>query len=105
MERRGVLRRPIVPGECRHNGHLYYLLLPNREKRDAAIEALKHLRVGAPFHYVPLHSSPAGRKFSRAEGDLPVTVDVSGRLLRLPIWSDIGNETDAVIAAVFRILS
>jgi dTDP-4-amino-4,6-dideoxygalactose transaminase len=94
------VRRPIVPSHCKHNGHLYYLLLPDRGHRDALIAYLRERNIGAPFHYVPLHSSEGGRRFGRAVGTLPITVSHSERLIRLPLWSGIADETTRVIEAV-----
>ncbi len=86
-ERKGVLRRPIVPSTCRHNGHLYYLLFADRSHRTAVQSALRRAGIDAVFHYVPLHSSPAGRKYGRAARPLPVTDSTADRLLRLPVWA------------------
>jgi dTDP-4-amino-4,6-dideoxygalactose transaminase len=86
LEREGLLRRPIVPADCQHNGHLYYILLRSMEERQNVLEGLKKDGVGAVFHYVPLHSSPAGKRFGRAHGDLSLTTSLSGRLVRLPMW-------------------
>ena len=97
LERAGLLRRPVVPPETRHNAHMYYVLLPDRGRRDALIADLAARGVHAVFHYVPLHSSPAGRHHGRAAGPLPVTDDVSERLLRLPLWADM---TDANVDCV-----
>ncbi len=92
LEAAGAVRRPVVPGECRHEGHLYYLLAPSREWRDRMIDRLRQNGVQAVFHYVPLHSAPAGRRHGRAAGGLEVTVEMSGRLLRLPLWVDMQAE-------------
>jgi dTDP-4-amino-4,6-dideoxygalactose transaminase len=101
LEQEGVVRRPRVPREVQHNGHMYYLLLPEARRRDALIRALRERGVQAVFHYVPLHSSPAGERFGRAHGSLPVTDDMSERLVRLPLWTGMEREvTDAVVAAV-----
>ena len=86
-ERKGVLRRPIVPSTCRHNGHLYYLLFADLSHRTAVQSALRRAGIDAVFHYVPLHSSPAGRKYGRAARPLPVTDSTADRLLRLPVWA------------------
>ena len=86
-ERKGVLRRPIVPSTCRHNGHLYYLLFADLSHRAAVQSALRRAGIDAVFHYVPLHSSPAGRKYGRAARPLPVTDSTADRLLRLPVWA------------------
>ena len=91
-ERAGKLRRPVIPSHCTHNAHMYYILLPSLEQRMALIDSLRKSGVHSVFHYVPLHSAPAGRKFGRAVGDLAVTNDISDRLLRLPMW--VGMEDD-----------
>jgi dTDP-4-amino-4,6-dideoxygalactose transaminase len=101
-ERQGKLRRPIVPAHCRHNAHLYYLLLPTRAKRDMFIRKMAKLGVHCVFHYVPLHSSPAGKKFGRASGRLKLTEDLSGRLVRLPLWlgMDAGRVIERALGAL-----
>ena len=86
IEGLGVVRRPIVPPECSHSAHMYYLLLPCLRDRTAFIDALKARDVHAVFHYVPLHSSPAGRRYGRTVGDLANTLELSDRLVRLPLW-------------------
>jgi dTDP-4-amino-4,6-dideoxygalactose transaminase len=101
LEAAGLLRRPIVPDECAHNGHMYYLLLPSLDRRTALLAALKSRGLGAVFHYIPLHSSPAGQKYGRAHGGrLPVTDRVSDTLVRLPVWPDLHPRLDEVIDAV-----
>ncbi|WBL76476.1 dTDP-4-amino-4,6-dideoxygalactose transaminase [Bradyrhizobium xenonodulans] len=86
LEQRGLLRRPVVPGHCTHNGHLYYVLLPPGTSRGAVLGKLREAEIRAVFHYVPLHSAPAGIRFGRAHGDLQRTTDLSERLIRLPFW-------------------
>jgi dTDP-4-amino-4,6-dideoxygalactose transaminase len=101
LERLGKLRRPVVPGGCKHSGHLYYLIAPTREDRDSLIDRLAEDGIASVFHYVPLHVSPAGRRFGRAAGDISVASSVSSRLLRLPLWSGMGEErVSRVIDAV-----
>jgi dTDP-4-amino-4,6-dideoxygalactose transaminase len=105
LEARDVgARRPIVPPHCEHNGHLYYLLLPNRARRDAMIAALRSRGIGAPFHYVPLHSSEGGLRFGRVCGNLELTDSLSERLIRLPMWSGMRDETERVIDAVYDVI-
>ncbi|MEJ7813229.1 MAG: dTDP-4-amino-4,6-dideoxygalactose transaminase [Gemmatimonadaceae bacterium] len=99
LEVEGLVRRPIIPAHCAHNGHLYYLLLPNLEARQRVLAELKALGIGAIFHYVPLDSSPAGRRYGRAAGPLPVTHDIADRLVRLPLWVGVEDRVDAVIDA------
>ena len=81
---------------------MYYLLVENLAVRTRLIAALKEQGVLAVFHYVPLHSSPAGLKFAHSCGELPVTTAVSGQLLRLPLWLGLeeGGLQEQVIAAV-----
>lgn len=86
LEAQGKVRRPIIPPECQHNAHMYYLLLPDLASRTAVIEQLKQHGINSVFHYVPLHSSPAGRKYGRIHGNLSCTDKLSDRLLRLPLW-------------------
>ncbi len=86
LEQSELLRRPIIPADCQHNGHMYYVLLPPRIDRQAVLRALKENGIHAVFHYVPLHSSPAGMRFGRAHGDLSLTTSLSERLIRLPMW-------------------
>lgn len=90
------LRRPIVPPTCRHNAHMFYLLLNNLAARTTFIESLKQAGVAAVFHYVPLHSAPAGRKFCRTYGDLPITEKLSDRLVRMPLWVGLSVRLDSV---------
>ncbi len=86
LEQAGLVRRPIVPLDATPNAHSYFLLLPKPEARGPFIDALRHDGVHSVFHYVPLHSSPAGRKFGRVSGSMSVTDSVSDRLTRLPLW-------------------
>ena len=96
LESRGRFRRPIVPAECEHNAHIYHLLLPDRSARDALVRELKANGIHAPFHYIPLHNSPAGVRFGRTSGTLTCTEDVAGRIVRLPLWYGMTDEPDRV---------
>jgi dTDP-4-amino-4,6-dideoxygalactose transaminase len=101
LEAEGLLRRPVVPAHARQNGHMYYLLLPDRASRDALIRRLASQGIQAVFHYVPLHSSPAGRRYGRTPAPMPVTDDASPRLVRLPLWVDMEEaEIERVTAGV-----
>jgi dTDP-4-amino-4,6-dideoxygalactose transaminase len=83
---------PAVPPHCEHAFHMYYLILPSFEFRQALIAHLKKRGILAVFHYLPLHLSEMGRRFGGREGDCPVTEDVSRRLLRLPFYNQITPE-------------
>lgn len=106
LERQGHLRRPVVPPECRPNGHMYHLLLPDLQARTGLIAALEQQGIQAVFHYVPLHSSPAGQKYGRIHGPLTQTDAASDRLVRLPLWVDMTDENiERVIGAVKQFLA
>jgi dTDP-4-amino-4,6-dideoxygalactose transaminase len=94
-------RRPVVPEHCAHNGHLYYLLAPSRRARDALIACLEEDDIGSVFHYVPLHSAPAGLRYARSHGPMRVTDETSDRLVRLPLHADLTEaQADRVIERV-----
>lgn len=99
LEQQGLIRRPVIPDGCRHNAHMYYLLVKNLEVRSRLISFLKHHGIQAVFHYVPLHSSPAGQRFGRTHGELPVTREAGECLLRLPLFP----ELDAVEQIAARV--
>jgi len=86
LERSGTVRRPVIPGHCRHNAHMHYLLLSSEGRRRRFIADMKKTGIHPVFHYVPLHDSPAGRRFARVHGGMDVTNDVSARLVRMPLW-------------------
>ena len=100
LEAEGRVKRPVVPADCRPTAHVYYLLMPSLEKRTRFIDRLKAKGILPVFHYVPLHESPAGRRFGRASGELPVTRSVSDRLVRLPLWLGVEPHLDEIIDAV-----
>lgn len=97
LEQAGLIRRPVVPRDATPNAHCYYLLLPDAEARGPFIDALRRGGVHSVFHYVPLHSSPAGRKFGRVSGSMSVTGSVADRLTRLPLWIGLDAQQDYVI--------
>jgi len=96
-----LAHRPFVPEDCNHNAHMYYLLLPNLIDRTSFIRHMRQRDIATVFHYVPLHSSPAGKRFGRAFGDLPVTVELADRLVRLPLWVGLEDHIDTVISETF----
>jgi dTDP-4-amino-4,6-dideoxygalactose transaminase len=98
------VRRPVIPAQCAHNAHMYYLLLPDLAQRTRLIELLKESGIGAVFHYVPLHNSPFGKTVARAHGDMSVTLDLSDRLVRLPLWVGLKDGQPEVIDRVLAAL-
>ena len=102
LEQSELLRRPIIPADCQHNGHMYYVLLPPRIDRQAVLRALKENGIHAVFHYVPLHSSPGGLRFGRAHGELSLTTSLSERLIRLPMWLGLSETKQQRICEVLE---
>ena len=80
---------PVIPDDCETNYHMFYILLENQETRGSLMQYLREHDINAVFHYIPLHTSPMGRSFGYRDGQLPVTEDLSGRLLRLPFFNEI----------------
>lgn len=107
LEQEGVLRRPHIPSECEHNAHIFYVLLAEGIDRKRVLEEMNFAGVHALFHYVPLHSSPAGQRYGRAHGDLIHTDQLSERIIRLPVWVGMSEleqtrVVDALCSAIYR---
>ncbi|MCA9034569.1 MAG: dTDP-4-amino-4,6-dideoxygalactose transaminase [Planctomycetaceae bacterium] len=102
LEAEGLLQLPVIPEDCQSNYHLFYAILPTNPHRDQTLDAMKGAGVGSVFHYVPLHSSPKGRELI---GDLtlPITEDLSSRLIRLPFYFGMEEEcVNKVISAMIE---
>ena len=104
LEAAGLLRRPVIPAECTHNAHMYFLLLHGLEARTHFIEAMKAAGIGTVFHYIPLHSSPAGQRYGRTSGTLAHTDAASDGLVRLPLWIGLESLQEHVMQAAQRVL-
>lgn len=101
LENDGHLELPKIPSSCVHNAHMFYIKVKNLDERTKLIDYLKENDINTAFHYVPLHSAPAGLKFGRFNGIDGFTTKESERLLRLPMYYDIkDNEIDIVIKAI-----
>ena len=105
LEESGKVRRPVIPQDCRHNAHMYYLLLMNLEKRTQFIAHLKSQGIQTVFHYVPLDTSPMGQKVTRSTGTLTVTHALSDRLVRLPLWPGLEDHLDNVTKEIIQALT
>lgn len=97
LEKKGDIVRPTIPKECKHNAHMYYILLDSNETRTKLIETFKKKNIHPVFHYIPLHSSPGGEQFGRVSGEMTQTDDLSARLLRLPLWVGLKEYQDRVL--------
>ncbi len=105
LEHSGRVRRPIIPADCGHNAHLYYLLLRDLDDRTRFIAEMQQAEIGCVFHYVPLHSAPQGRAAGRHVGVLPVTCGAADRLVRLPLWLGLEQQEEWVIEEAYRVLA
>ncbi len=101
LAEQGKVEIPVIPSDCRHNAHMFYLKLADLEERTRFIEYMKGQGVQCVFHYIPLHSSPAGKKYGRFHGEDVHTTKESERLVRLPMYyhmeqKDIDHVTEKV---------
>jgi dTDP-4-amino-4,6-dideoxygalactose transaminase len=104
LEKNELVRRPIIPNDCFHNAHMYYILLPNLKKRTSFIKNLQSEGINSVFHYVPLHSSDAGKKYGRVHRSMPVTDKLAERLVRLPMWIGLESKIQDVIKSVQKVI-
>jgi dTDP-4-amino-4,6-dideoxygalactose transaminase len=102
LEATSMVRRPIMPDDCQHNAHMYYVLLSPEINRHKILDEFKRNDIGAVFHYVPLHSSPAGQKYGRVHGVLEVTDKQSERLVRLPLWVGLTEQQQNKVVDVLK---
>ncbi len=98
------IETPVIPEDCLHNGHIYYVILRDLDARQEFIGRLADAGVHSVFHYVPLHSSEFGRSCTRTHGTLAVTDSIADRLVRLPLWIGLEAVQDAVVEAVVQAL-
>lgn len=103
LQQKGLVRLPVIPEKCFSNYHMFYLLFNSERQRNEAIAHLKENGVVAVFHYIPLHLSAMGRQFGYQAGDLPITENLSSRLLRLPMYTDLGEaEQKSIIDLIYQ---
>ncbi len=100
LQDKGAIELPVIPAECIHNAHMFYIKTKDLEERTKLIEFLKNKEISAVFHYIPLHTAPAGQKYGEFRGEDKYTTKESERLLRLPMYYGLGDNVDKVIDAV-----
>jgi dTDP-4-amino-4,6-dideoxygalactose transaminase len=106
LQKKGALELPFIPEHCKHNAHMYYMKTDDLTTRTRLLEYLKKNDILAVFHYVPLHSAPAGIKYGRFCGEDRYTTKESERLFRLPMYYNISDsDTDKVIDYIYRFFS
>lgn len=102
----GKIELPTIPEGCKHNAHMFYIKLKNLEERTNFIKRMKEKNILCVFHYVPLHSAPAGKKYCRFHGEDKFTTAESDRLVRLPLYYNLDkNDLETVIQAVKEVIS
>jgi dTDP-4-amino-4,6-dideoxygalactose transaminase len=106
LEEQGLIKRPNPSEECIHNAHMYYFKFASLDLRTEFISKMREAGVQTAFHYIPLHTSPAGLKYGRFHGEDQFTTCESECLVRLPLWYNMTkNQTEQVIANTFNCLS
>lgn len=105
LEMEGKLRCPVIPLDCQHNAHMYYVLLDSLVTRTQVIDTLKQQGILSVFHYVPLHLAPAGKQYARTHGNMGNTEILPDRLLRLPLWIGMNEGLINVIDKVKDVLA
>ena len=98
----GKIELPVVPDGCVHNAHMFYIKAKDLEERTALIDFLKEKGVMAVFHYIPLHSAPAGQKYGRFAGEDKYTTKESERLFRLPLYYGLKNEEADIVVDLIK---
>ncbi|MBU5477024.1 dTDP-4-amino-4,6-dideoxygalactose transaminase [Eubacterium sp. MSJ-21] len=102
LKDKGVIETPFVPEECEHNAHMYYIKLANITERTKFIDYMKENDILTVFHYIPLHSAPAGKEYGVFAGEDKYTTTESERLVRLPLYYNMGEAVDEVISKVYK---
>lgn len=102
LAQQGRITRPQWSPDVQGNGHMFYLLMQGIKDRESFIAHMKAHHITTPFHYVPLHSAPAGKRYGRAHGSMQVTDDIAERLVRLPMFFELGADIETVIDVALR---
>jgi len=105
LQEKGIIQLPVIPNDCEPNYHLFFILVRNENERNSTLKDLKQRGIMAVFHYIPLHSSPMGMKMGNKPGDLPITENISGRLIRLPFHNYLTDkELQYIVDSLHEIL-
>lgn len=102
LEKQGFLHLPVVPQGCQHNAHMFYILLNSNKERNSLMQELRKNNILAVFHYIPLHSSPMGLQMGYGASQLPVTEEISKKILRLPIFHELKTEEQKLIIGLIK---
>ena len=102
LEKKGFIKRPYIPGNCKHNAHMFYIKVKDLKTRTELIAFLRKNNINSVFHYLPLHNSPAGKKYGSFFGIDKYTTVESERLLRLPLYYGINENVEMVVEAILK---
>ncbi len=102
LEQKGLIELPTIPNGCVQNAHMFYLKVKDLEERTKLLEEFKNENIGAVFHYIPLHSAPAGLKFGRFDSDDKFTTKESERVIRVPMYYGLTNDEINTVCNVIR---
>ena len=103
LEKSGKMRRPLIPRECKHNAHMYYILVKNKHSRNKVIDFLKKKNIYSVFHYIPLNNCRAAKRYAREGGDLSLTKKISERIIRLPMYAELSKKAqNFVVRSLFE---
>lgn len=105
LQNGGYIQLPGVPSHCEHNGHIFYFTVEDEKTRNELTSYLRNNDVFSTFHYVPLHTSPAGRRYGRSAGTLSVTDKTSSTIIRLPIFPEMKSNVSNIIDLIHRYYS
>lgn len=101
LEDNGLLKRPLIPSNCAHNGHMYYIILDKGINREELLKSLLSNGIHAVTHYTPLHNSKGGKRFGRHNGDLKCTLNTSNQIIRLPLWNGLNElQVEFIVSCV-----
>ena len=105
LESEGHIKRPFMPENCEHNAHMYYIILSAEIDRKYVLDEFHRNKIVSVFHYVPLHSSPAGKRYGKIHGEMVNTDSLSSRIIRLPLWVGLSKiEQEKVVNVLSRAL-
>lgn len=102
LQEQGIIELPVIPDGCVHNAHMFYIKVRNLKERTRMINFLKDRDVNAVFHYIPLHTAPAGQRFGVFCGEDIFTTKESERLIRLPMYYGLGDDVEKVVKEIFN---
>jgi len=101
LQEKGIIRLPFIPNECNHNAHMFYIILKDQQTRDNLIAYLEKHHIHSVFHYIPLHTSPMGKRLAVNHEKLPITEKIASCVLRLPCFYELtGSQCLEIVSRI-----